>query len=155
MRIMLLVLAVACFICEPVSANKDSQKEVKQAFESFIRAFNNLEWDAFRNTFADDITIFNPDIPEASGLGRLDGRQQVEASFKSVFAATLQQASGPPYLHIVPKNVRVQIYGDSAIVTFQFERDGFSFGRRTMVFHRESAGWRIVHIHASNVARRN
>jgi hypothetical protein len=36
-----------------------SQKEVGTAFNQFIAAFNNLDWDAFRNTFADDIHVWH------------------------------------------------------------------------------------------------
>jgi ketosteroid isomerase-like protein len=148
-------LVVLCLLCGSITAYNDSDKEVEQAFNHFIAAFNNLDWDLFRKTLADDVSVFNPDIAETSSVNRLDGRDLVEAGFKSVFAATREKNSGPPYLHIVPKNVRIQRYNDSAIVTFEFEREGNSFGRRTIVFHRESAGWKIVHIHASNVTQRN
>ncbi len=150
-----LILMVVCGVCQSSAAHDKSQKEVEAAFQRFLVAFNNLDWNAFRNALADDVTVFNPDIPEAPNLDRLDGRQQVEAGFKSVFAAARQNANGPPYLHITPRNVRIQMYGDSAILTFEFNRDNNSFGRRTLVFHRESAGWKIAHIHASNVVRRN
>ena len=155
MKMAAVVLVVVCVLCESITAYDDSKEEVEQAFKHFITAFNNLDWDEFRKTLADDVTVFNPDIVEAQSVNRLDGRQQVEAGFKSVFAATREKASGPPYLHIVPKNVHIQTYTDSAIVTFEFERDGNSFGRRTIVFHREPAGWKTAHIHASNVTRRN
>jgi len=155
MRMAALVLVVLCFFSESFGAHDDSKKEVQRVFNHFIAAFNNLDWDVFRKTLADDVSVFNPDIAEVPSVNRLDGRRQVEAGFKSVFAATREKASGPPYLHIVPKNVHIQMYGDSAIVTFEFERDGNSLGRRTLVFRRDSAGWKIVHIHASNVERRN
>jgi ketosteroid isomerase-like protein len=102
----------------------------------------------------DDVTVFNPDIPEAPSVDRLDGRQQVEAGFRAVFEATRRQASGPPYLHIVPRNVQIQMLGAAAIVTFEFDRGSESVGRRTFVFAREAGGWKIIHIHASNAARR-
>jgi ketosteroid isomerase-like protein len=147
------MLAAACLIFSTVAANEDSQKAVEKAFHQFIVAFNNLDWDSFRHALADDVTVFNPDIREAPSLERLDGRQQVEEGFKAVFAASRKQSNGPPYLHIVPKNVRIQMLGRSAVVTFEFDRDGNSFGRRTIVFHRDLNGWKISHIHASNVVR--
>jgi ketosteroid isomerase-like protein len=147
-------LALVCVICSTVAAHESSQKDVEEAFNRFIVAFNNLDWDSFRSALADDVTVFNPDIPEAPSLDRLDGRHEVEEGFKKVFVASRKQFNGPPYLHIVPKNVRIQMLGESAIVTFEFDRDGNSFGRRTLVFHRGSHGWKIAHIHASNVVRR-
>ena len=154
MKLTLGALTLACLICSTVTAHRNSQKDVEEAFKRFIVAFNNLDWDAFRSTLADDVTVFNPDIPEAPSLDRLDGRQQVEEGFKKVFVASRKQSNGPPYLHIVPKNVRIQMLDESAIVTFEFDRDGNSFGRRTLVFHHGSQGWKIAHIHASNVVRR-
>ena len=153
MKVTLRALAVACLICSTITAHEKSQKDVERAFNHFIAAFNNLDWDAFRSALADDVTVFNPDIPEVPNLDRLDGRHQVAEDFKAVFAALRKQSNGPPYLHIVPKNVRIQMLGESAIVTFQIDREGNSFSRRTLVFHRDSRDWKIVHIHASNVTR--
>jgi ketosteroid isomerase-like protein len=150
----LTALVVLCLICSAIAAQDNSRQNVERTFKRFITAFNNLDWDTFRGALADDVTLFNPDIPEAPNLERLDGRHRVEESFKAVFGASRRQSSGPPYLHIVPKNVRIQMLGKSAIVTFEFDRDGNSFGRRTLVFHRELRGWKIVHIHASNAIRR-
>lgn len=153
MKTALKALALVCLFCSIAAAHENPQRDVERTFKGFIEAFNNLDWDAFRSALADDVTVFNPDIPEAPSLNRLDGRQQVEESFKAVFAASREQSKGPPYLHIVPENVRIQMLGEAAVVTFEFERDGNSFGRRTIVFHRGSHGWKIAHIHASNVAR--
>jgi ketosteroid isomerase-like protein len=153
MKSALLILPILVFSAQPVAA-RDGRAGVEHAFTRFIAAFNNLDWDTFRRSFAEDVTVFNPDIPEAPSVERLDGRQQVEAGFRSVFDATRQQASGPPYLHIVPTNVRIQMLGEAALVTFEFDRGGGSVGRRTIVFARVGRAWRIVHIHASNATRR-
>jgi len=93
---------------------------------------------------------FNPNIPEAASLHRLDGRVEVENSFRKVFAASrvASDAAGP---HIVPERTRVQQFGDTAVATFEFQRHGASFGRRSIVLSRRAAGWKIVHIHASNI----
>jgi SnoaL-like domain len=87
-------------------------------------------------------------------IDRQDGRQQVEESFRSMFETTRKQSSGPPYLHIEPSNVLVQMQGEAAPVTFEFDRSNGSLGRRTIVFCRRRGVWKIVHIHASNVTRR-
>lgn len=151
----LFAIVLLCLFSSLVFGYSDPQKELEEAFNRFIVAFNNLDWDAFRSLLADDVTVFNPDIPEAPSVRRLDGRQQVEKGFREVFEATRKQASGPPYLHIVPRDIRYQMMGDVGLVTFEFDRDGNSMGRRTFVFRREGRAWKIIHIHASNASRRD
>jgi ketosteroid isomerase-like protein len=150
----LLCFAILCLVFNPVTSRADARKEVEQAFNRFITAFNNLDWEQFRSAFGDEVTVFNPDIPEVPSVGRLDGRQQVEEVFRSVFAAGRKQTSGPPYLHIEPRRVQIQMLGEVAIVSFEFDREGGTMGRRTIIFHREGGTWKIVHIHASNVIKR-
>src|SRR4029079_12304392 len=61
---------------------------VERAFTRFIAAFNDLDWITFRGAFARDVSVVNPDIPEAKSMDRIDGRRKVEEGFESVFAAT-------------------------------------------------------------------
>jgi ketosteroid isomerase-like protein len=120
---------------------------VEQAFQGFIRAFNTLDWDAFSEFLAPDVSLFNPDIPAATTLHRNDGKQQVSESYRKVFDAARNSGQGPD---IVPRDVRVQQLSGAAIVTFEFDRGHGSFGRRTLVFVQTSGGWKLQHIHASN-----
>jgi len=136
------------------AAESGNEADVRRALGAFVDALNDLRWDDFHSWFADDVTLFNPEIPEVDDLGRIEGREAVERSFRKVFDAARRGASGPPYLHIVPRNVRVQMLDRAAVATFEFDRDGGTIGRRTFVFRESPGGWRIVHIHASNTARR-
>jgi ketosteroid isomerase-like protein len=138
-----LSLAVGCTTSQP---HENSIHGVEQALAQFLLAFNNLDWPAFRQCFASDATLFNPDIPGATSVHRLDGREAIESSFQAVFELT-----GPPYMHIVPNNLRIQLLGTVAVATFEFGRAGGSFGRRTLVFERRQGRWLIVHLHASNI----
>jgi ketosteroid isomerase-like protein len=154
-RVLFVVLFALLAACQsPAPHGSSEQEQVLEAFGRFIAAFNSLDWESFRQSFASDATLFNPAIPEAAGPGRVDGREDVENSFRSVFAAARSQASGSPYLHIVPEHVLVQPLTDAAIVTFEFDRGDGSIGRRTLVFRRQATGWKIVHVHASNAVRR-
>jgi ketosteroid isomerase-like protein len=147
-------LAVAVGSGSARGAEPGDEADVRRALGAFVGALNDLRWDDFRAWFADDVTLFNPEIPEVENLGRIEGREAVERSFRKVFDAARRGASGPPYLHIVPRNVRVQMLDHAAVATFEFDRDGGTIGRRTLVFRRSPGGWRIVHIHASNTTRR-
>lgn len=139
----------------PARAVDPGEADVRKALAGFLDALNNLRWDEFRACFADDATLFNPEIPEAASLARIDGREAVEKSFRRVFDEARKRASGPPYMHIAPRNVSVQILDSgAAVATFEFDRDDGTIGRRTFVYRRTSDGWRIAHIHASNTSKR-
>jgi ketosteroid isomerase-like protein len=159
LRISRVAVLVACAVClslaaRPLPAAGSDEAGVRRALDGFVSALNDLRWDDFRSWFADDVTLFNPDIPEAVSLGRIDGREAVERSFRAVFDAARKRASGPPYMHIAPRNVSVQLLDGAAVATFEFARDDGTLGRRTFVFRKAPEGWRIVHIHASNTTKK-
>lgn len=145
----LFALLAGCQCAPAVPDNHDA--ELRTSFDGFIAAFNALDWDHFRQYFAPDASLFTPDNPESPSLIRIDGGEQVQASFEHVFDAARKAGAGP---NIQPQHVRMQSYGSTAIVSFEFDRQGGSLGRRSLVFEWEQGGWEIVHIHASNVARR-
>jgi len=140
--------AVAAFAPAPARACAPSPQA---ALEAFISAFNALDWSAFRACLADEVSLFNPDIPGATSLRRLDGRAQVEKNFRAVFDAAGAGGPSPVSPDIHPEHVALERSGDMALVTFEFRRSEHSFGRRSLVLKRTHDGWRIIHIHASNV----
>jgi len=131
-------------------SKSNEEAVVQKTVAEFIYAFNNLDWEHFRQYFADDATVFNPAIPEVTELHRLDGREKIETVFKRVFEEA-RKGKGPPYLHIQPENLKIQMLTNAAVVTFHFKRSESSFGRRTFVFEKRNGKWLIVHLHASNV----
>jgi hypothetical protein len=66
------------------------ESEVKNALASFIRAFDDLDWEGFRLAFDDNATVFYPRaVPE-----RANGRAEFEKTFRpssSKFAAAKPQ----------------------------------------------------------------
>ena len=130
------------------AANPDSLA-VQRAAEAFIEAFNNLEWERFRRSFSDDATVFFPfsQVPR-----RANGRAEVEAVFKLFFDELRKRKPGPPYQNIVPKEIKIQMLGDAAVVTFHLGGDD-PVGRRTLVYQKQKGEWLITHLHASSVAK--
>lgn len=122
---------------------------VHSAVTAFLRAVEDLDWPRFSAAFSDDVTAFFP-IPEPPQ--RVVGRAAVEAQFQRVFAGIRAAApSGPPYQHLPPVGLRIEMVGDGvALVSFEL-RNRERVGRRTLVMRREAGQWRIVHLHASNV----
>jgi hypothetical protein len=55
-------------------------------------------------------------------------------------------------MDLQPRDLNIQIFGEVAIATFHLDdRPGF-LNRRTIVLHNTPEGWKIVHLHASEVA---
>ena len=141
----LLLLSSTTFGQKPPAS---SETQARESLAQFVHAFENLDWDGFRSAFDDDATVFYPRaFPE-----RVRGRAEFEKTFKIVFEQIRKGKTGAPYMHIEPRSLALQIFGDTAIATFHLDdRAGF-LNRRTLVLHKTSDGWKIVHLHASEVA---
>lgn len=126
---------------------ENAEAEVRKTLADFIQAFDNLDWDRFRASFADDATVFYPrEFPH-----RADGRQEFEQTFQKVFERIRAGRTQGPYMNIQPKDLKLQIAGNIAIATFHLDdRPGF-LNRRTLVLQKQSSGWKIIHLHASEV----
>lgn len=122
--------------------------EVRQALAAFIQAFDNLDWDRFRGSFADDATVFYPrEFPH-----RADGRTEFETYFQKVFERIRAGRTKGPHMDIQPRELHIQIAGPVAIATFHLDdRPGF-LNRRTIVLQKRGLDWKIIHLHASEVA---
>jgi len=144
--LLLFVFTSATRACAAPPLNPES--EVRKTLSDFIQAFDNLEWNSFRSFFADDATVFYPrEFPH-----RADGRHDVERYFQKVFDRIRAGRTQGPYMDIQPRDLKLQIAGDVAIATFHLDdRSGF-LNRRTIVLQKQNSGWKIIHLHASEVA---
>lgn len=148
MRLTILpILALTALVPSPsrAQASGELRAQVAQAAEAFVDAFNDLDWDRFAEALAEDATAFMPmpDFP-----ARLDGRDTIVSTFQSVFADFPDRFEGPPYLRIDPVDLRIDVVGTAAIVTFHLG-DEAPRSRRTLIFVRQDGAWRIAHLHAS------
>jgi ketosteroid isomerase-like protein len=124
--------------------------EVAHATSAFLQAFDSLSWAGFSAHLSDSVDAFWP-RPDAAQ--RLRDRASVESHFKAFFDRVRSARPGPPYLHLNPEDLDIRVIDDVAIVTFELSDVPDTLGRRTLVFHRERDGWRIIHLHASNLPR--
>jgi uncharacterized protein (TIGR02246 family) len=136
----LLVLFVL-FIAACASSTQ-SDAPVRAAMAGFMDALNSLDADRMAAYFADDVTAFVP-IAQAD---RVNGKAAVVAVFRSYAETTKKSISRT---NIIPEDLRVDLYGDTAIVTFNV-RNPSSTARRTWVFRQMNGKWLITHFHASN-----
>jgi uncharacterized protein (TIGR02246 family) len=130
----------------------EGEAEVRQAVATFFEGLANFDWQKFRASFAEDATFFSPGLSSdpSSRAHRVTGRDDIVAGFESLFKDYSRQ-NGPPYLNIQPKDIAVQMLGESvAVVTLHLEA-GKRVSRRTLVLQQRQGIWLIVHIHASAI----
>ena len=151
MRILLIATLLFCSGCAtlqpPPPDQSRSAGEVRAAADGFLLAFDNLDWETFRASWASSASAFFPfsDIPE-----RITGKAEVERQFLALFDEARANMSGPPYFRFEPQKLQVQTFGDSALVTFMLTKER-RISRRTLVFVKEGHEWKLVHLHASNI----
>jgi len=131
-RIALVVLLVAGCASVP-------RADVREAMADWMTALNALDEARIVEAFAEDATAFFPVVKAE----RVDGHAAIAEVFRQYVAGS------PKKTNIVPEDLRVQQYGDVAIVTFNVHNPS-AMSRRTFVWRRDAHGWRIVHMHASN-----
>ena len=153
MKRLLLTALVLSVLMMPMSLRSQEpsrdEKTILNLSADFIASFNDLDWERFRKFFDDEATIIHP----AQFPRRLDGRAAYEPAWQTVFDKVRKESgrSAAPYMQLKPLDLEVQMLNDVAIVTFHLDRGKNSIGRRTLVWHKNGDGWKIVHLHASNV----
>ena len=122
---------------------------VATALHRFLTAFENLDWVPFRASFSETATVFHP----APGMAdRVTGPRGIDSTFRAVFADIRAHATGgPPYHRLVPTDLRIQPLSPGLVLVTFHLRNAERLGRRTVIFRVEDTGWRILHLHASNV----
>jgi uncharacterized protein (TIGR02246 family) len=146
-RLSLLADGLVGLVLLPVVASAQLvDQDVRDAAASFVDAFNDLDWERFSASWAEDATAFFPPRIEAN---RVEGRAAIVARFQAVFEDFPTEASDPPYLSIEPRDLEVAILNGAAVVTFHLG-DPAAQDRRTLVFVKRDGRWLIAHLHASS-----
>jgi len=104
----------------------------------------------FRNSFSSDATIFFPSWEEGK---RRIGQKEIEETWLEIFPEFIDSTKKFE-LKIDPKNIFMQLYGNTAIVTFHLVPKDNYLSRRTLVLIKEKEEWKIVHLHASTLSGR-
>ena len=139
-------MAVVISLPDVVGAQPNPQKDVEHVIRDFLVAFSNRDFAAFLPYFAEDATVFFPPST-AAPLGRVQGRSEIERTFKTIFDAYPPRTTRPP-APITPQDLLIQQFDDHAIVTFELGSQT-ARQRRTFVLTRIGNQWKIVHLHGS------
>ena len=123
----------------------DDANEIQVAAEYFLCALDNLDWEQFVACWSSDPSAFYPGDDT-----RVDGRTAVLTRFRTMFDQIPLRAPGPPYLHLKPRNLRINRYGDAGLVTFMLPDRPGPTPLRSLFFIRESGAWKLAHLHATN-----
>ena len=142
-RLLILIAAVVLFVSP--SAAQDPAGEIGQIMKAFLVPFSNQNVDEFIEYVADDATAFFPASRFATD--RIEGKASIARTFAGVFKYD-PTVSRPL---IQPQDLKVQTFGDTAIVTFHLGSNT-ARGRRTFVLRRVDGKWKIVHLHASSIS---
>lgn len=140
-------LSLACAADEPPPV----RDTVEHALSTFVRAFEDLDWKTFRECFSDRPSMFHPAAPN---IRRVDSPEDFDKAWRGVFEGIRKESgrTSPPYMKLEPSDLRIEpLSDDVTLVSFHLVQEK-SVGRRTLIFKRSPDGWKIVHIHASNIA---
>ena len=146
-RMVLLAVVTGALSPRVAVAQQPPDVEVEQVMKAFLVPFSNQVVADFIDYFADDAVVFFPSAQFAPM--RVEGKENIARTFASVFKPGRPLPPGGRPL-IQPQDLKIQQFGDTAIVTFHLGSDT-TRGRRTFVLRRVDARWRIVHLHASTI----
>ena len=141
-----LVMAVIHSTLSVGRAQTNPQKDIERVIRDFLVAFSNRDFAVFVPYFSEDATVFFP--PSAAApLGRVQGRTEIERTFKTIFDA-YPPRSNRPQTPLAPQDLLIQELDGNAVVTFELGSET-ARQRRTLVLKRVGDDWKIVHLHGS------
>lgn len=152
MKTLMCLLLAGC-----LGAQSAQETEVRRLMADFLKAFNNLDWPAFRECWIDKPVVFYPSVAPNSTGRRTEDLAGFESAWRRQFdlihdAAAKRGVTEPPFQNIEPKDVRVDFPAPTvAVVTFHLGPNNSVLGRRMFVVVKTADGWKITHLHASNL----
>lgn len=149
MKLKLIPLFLFCYLWFTCSttAQDTSLEQITESVNTFVTAFNNFDWPTFKDSFTDDASIF---YPFWNQVARVKGKENLEKVWLKIFPEFADE-SNTSMLKIAPKDVNIQVYENSAIVTFHLGNGVNALARRTLVMVNDNHKWKIAHLHASNL----
>lgn len=120
------------------------------ALLAFLRAFENCDLARMQAAFARGATYFDRAPREPGDRALYRRGAGMPAGMRQIATTLPKTVPGPPYHRLEPRNLACERHGEIALCTFELD-SADSLGRRTIVLRKQAGGWKIIHIHASNV----
>ena len=142
--LVLLILAAATGSATPQPSTESDTRELQRLEKVWNEAHEQGNADALELLWADDMEI---DVPRMPVMTRVD-------------ALKFAHSGRMKFLHYGTSDLRIRIYGDTAVVTGRLQRTRTTNGqevsdnwRFTKVYVREGQSWKVVSFHASEAAQ--
>ena len=134
------MLALALALCACASTRDSDDAALRQLASDVVQSVNDADLDRFVSFFATDASAF---FPSPANRARVRGVDAIRAAVAPAFAAK-------PANPLVLKDLEIRSDGDFAVVSFDVGSQNVN-SRRTFVVRRFRDGWKVVHLHASNL----
>lgn len=138
-------------VAGPRDAAVPSAEEIERVVTGFLAAVDAGDRALLGESFDPEATMYFPfdDTPDL-----VAGRAAILERFDRLFAAWQRRGVATPYVGFAPKQLQTHGAGPGhALATFTVGIEGAP-GRRSVLLRRSAAGWRILHLHASNLRPR-
>lgn len=130
----------------------DPAPALRATLQLFLDAIDRADLAALVPLWAADATMY---FPFANSPAPFHGRDAIVARFERMFAdLRARNPAGPPYVGFRVLAFECTPLDDRHVLACSTLAFGRELGRRTIVFRREPSGWRLLHVHASNMADR-
>jgi predicted enzyme related to lactoylglutathione lyase/ketosteroid isomerase-like protein len=124
---------------------------VEQIIHRFLAAVDTGDAETLASCFEPDASMYFP-FENTSAL--VEGREAIMERFLQLFDAWRRRDVKMPYVGFKPEHVVVRSAGPGhALATFTVGIEGAP-GRRTVLARDTLDGWRVLHLHASNLSPR-
>jgi ketosteroid isomerase-like protein len=128
------------------------ESELRGAVQRFLDAIDRADRDALAPLWCDDASMY---FPFANSQDLVRGREAVLARFDRMFADLRTRNPGPgPYIGFRTDAFECLALDARHAVVYAVLAFAAQRGRRTLLFRREADGWRLLHVHASNMDSR-
>lgn len=129
-----------------------TEARLRTVVEQFLDAIANADAAALAPLWCADASMY---FPFANSQDLVRGRDAVLARFDRMFADLRARNPGPPpYIRFRTEAFECLALDARHVVVYAMLAFAAQRGRRTLIFRSEADGWRLLHVHASNMDAR-